>query len=1547
MIFNYFAVSSFPDIDFSEVKHVPRMKHFFTKVLLVAAGLIITDAKPKFVSVNLEAKWSSTPMLLEASEFLASEGNDNFWGFVGRVAELNPELVAQETDEAMYNLVQKFSSKYLSPMLQNFMKMFLSLRAYSPTVEMFQQMAVDTNPPSGCDAFVYVHGEKSCDPDRIDSLINGAGSRDGPALFKFDHVYPSGKDSTVTVILYAQLGTAGFKKFHGRLVDMSNSGKISYVYRHYIQEPSETKTRLSGYGVELAIKSTEYKAKDDTKVEGGDSSGDDDEEPDTDTEGFVFSTLREKHPELKDSLRKFKAHLIDSSTELAAFKVWQLQDLGLQAAQKVLSADPSEALQVLRDISQNFPSMARSLIKVSVDDKMKKEIEKNQQYFENYHGISGGESALYVNGIPMDLETYDVFMLLDIMKSEAKVMEGLFSLGFEGEELYKLLQIDANDDQQDFALDIRHSAVQYINDLETDEKYKGWPDRTQDILRPTYPGMLRHVAKNFFNLIFIVDPLDKDSRELLKIAEAFYVHSVPVRLGVVFVVNSDKDVCGFDDPAVALAYAFDYIRQEEDAPKALTFITDVYETAKMEDITVDMVTAEFKSQFSDEDLEKVFGKQSEYDYVKKSSGDFLEKSGLSDFPQVLLNGKPLKKSDLNQDSFEEGVITEIMQATPDIQQNVYQGRLHDGHNILEWLMEKDNVLPRLNSRVLSGPSKTLDLSENIETGLTDDIGTFELLTAKDMCAVIANSIKYFYRNDESVIYPVSVWLVSDLQTEAGRSLAYAAVKRLKHSNDLRLGFLSNAAAPSEGKVDINKAVHVAANTLSNTLAKNFITKLVKEENFQDLQTGEKTLKDLEVHGMDMKAYLKAYDKQTDDFLKVHRLFAERVLDFGPSQRGLVTNGQVLGPLGDNEEFITEDVDLLELFVNQKSAKKIKTELKGMKFTGQKGSDLLMKVGGLLASMEKSRTRKKINYGGDQHSVVKIPGDPETPAFQVEAIIDPASSAAQKMAPILMVLKELYNLDIRLFMNSREKLSEMPLKRYYRYVMDPELKFKPDGSVTSGPVAKFTDLPNKSILTLGMDPPESWMVEAVSAQYDLDNILLEEVKGGVMADFDLEYLLLEGHCYDANTGQPPRGLQFVLGTNSSDVVMDTIVMANLGYFQLKATPGAWKLSLRDGRSSQLFDITSHEYTDTPAGSKDVVVTINNLKSKTIRVKVSKKPGMDKEKLLDDSKEDSGGLWDTISSSFSGGDKSVEDKDKTLNIFSVASGHLYERLLRIMMMSVLKHTKSKVKFWFLKNYLSPTFKDFIPHYAKEYGFEYELVEYKWPRWLNQQKEKQRIIWGYKILFLDVLFPLHVKKFIFVDADQIVRTDLQELYDLDLGGAPYGYTPFCSDRTEMDGFRFWKSGYWASHLAGRKYHISALYVVDLKRFRQIAAGDRLRGQYQGLSQDPNSLSNLDQDLPNNMIHQVAIKSLPQEWLWCETWCSDESKKNAKTIDLCNNPMTKEPKLKAAMRIAPEWKSYDYEIKVFWDSIYGTNTRSQIEYEPPELSQEKKEAWRDRIEL
>lgn len=274
-------------------------------------------------------------------------------------------------------------------------------------------------------------------------------------------------------------------------------------------------------------------------------------------------------------------------------------------------------------------------------------------------------------------------------------------------------------------------------------------------------------------------------------------------------------------------------------------------------------------------------------------------------------------------------------------------------------------------------------------------------------------------------------------------------------------------------------------------------------------------------------------------------------------------------------------------------------------------------------------------------------------------------------------------------------------------------------------------------------------------------------------------------------------------------------------------------------------------------------------------------------------------------------------ETIHIFSVASGHLYERFLKIMMLSVRRNTKNPLKFWFIKNWLSPRFKDFLPHIAAEYGFEYELVTYKWPTWLHKQTEKQRIIWAYKLLFLDVLFPLTLNKVIFVDADQVVRADMKELWHMDLKGAPYAYTPFCDNNKEMEGYRFWKQGFWQSHLAGKPYHISALYVVDLARFRRTAAGDQLRVIYEQLSKDPNSLANLDQDLPNYAQHQVPIFSLPQQWLWCESWCGNQTKSAAKTIDLCNNPMTKEPKLKGAARIVKEWPSLDAEVRGYTDAV------------------------------
>merc|ERR1719183_2789763 len=222
----------------------------------------------------------------------------------------------------------------------------------------------------------------------------------------------------------------------------------------------------------------------------------------------------------------------------------------------------------------------------------------------------------------------------------------------------------------------------------------------------------------------------------------------------------------------------------------------------------------------------------------------------------------------------------------------------------------------------------------------------------------------------------------------------------------------------------------------------------------------------------------------------------------------------------------------------------------------------------------------------------------------------------------------------------------------------------------------------------------------------------------------------------------------------------------------------------------------------------------------------------------------------------------------------------------MLSVTKRASTHVKFWLFENFLSPGFKASAIAMAEEVGCELGFVTYKWPEWLRGQSEKQRIIWGYKILFLDVLFPLDVKKVIYIDADQVVKADIKELWDMPLDGAPLAMVPMGESRKETEGFRFWKQGFWKSHLAGKPYHISALFVADLQMFRAVAAGDQLRIVYEQLSRDKNSLANLDQDLPNYAQHQIPIFSLPQDWLFCETWCADSAKPAAKTIDLCNNP-------------------------------------------------------------
>lgn len=131
------------------------------------------------------------------------------------------------------------------------------------------------------------------------------------------------------------------------------------------------------------------------------------------------------------------------------------------------------------------------------------------------------------------------------------------------------------------------------------------------------------------------------------------------------------------------------------------------------------------------------------------------------------------------------------------------------------------------------------------------------------------------------------------------------------------------------------------------------------------------------------------------------------------------------------------------------------------------ADLMMKITGVLLNGGGGavKTRHVIEDRGSELSLLTFPPKSEgSPFVDITAIVDPISAGAQKLAPLLLVLQEVLNCRIRIFMNCVEKHSEMPLKSFYRLVLEPDLMFSSDERLLAGPTAKFGILPQGALLT---------------------------------------------------------------------------------------------------------------------------------------------------------------------------------------------------------------------------------------------------------------------------------------------------------------------------------------------------------------------------------------------------------------------------------------------------------------------------------------------------
>lgn len=669
-------------------------------VILLSSFSLTNGAKSHPITTLINAKWSVTPIQLEIAEYISDDSNQRFWTYVDELAGLKVSLNDLESDHHRYKSALEAASKILTQPQIKLLKLSLSLRSLTPRIQSNLMIADDILKHGDCEgkteAFVIIGGELVCNVNELKQKLKNPNKSLSSLseLYNFDHIYPGSENNELVTALYGEAGEKLFNEFHQVLKNEVPKGQIKYITRHFVRNRSLTKVRLSGYGVELHLKSTEYKAQDDSPRKDKDEINDDSVE--NDVEGFDFAVLKERYPHLSHSLDRLRGSLLEKNEEIAPLKAWEFQELGLQAAERVAAIQGEEALTILQFTAQNFPAQAKTLVHTPVSEDFKAEMKNNIDVFSRNLNLAPPDAALFLNGMYFDAESLDVETLLDTLKKESVILDGLNRIGLKGPASGPLLALDFASQSKEFAIDIRDSSIVWINDIEADKEYKRWGSSVMDMLRPTFPGMMRSVRKNFFNLVMVFDPVKPEVRELLRMAESFVSNMAPLRLGLVF--DTRAGVGELNSLYQTINCAFNYMHQKQGARDALSFLMDIYaDTDKSSDVSIETVRKVFKktnAKLSSDEVEDALGEDSDFDYGRQLTEEFIERLGVKNVLQALLNGILLNEKALNRDDFEELILTEIMQQTPTLQKAIYRGELSDGENVLDYLMQQPHVMLR-------------------------------------------------------------------------------------------------------------------------------------------------------------------------------------------------------------------------------------------------------------------------------------------------------------------------------------------------------------------------------------------------------------------------------------------------------------------------------------------------------------------------------------------------------------------------------------------------------------------------------------------------------------------------------------------------------------------------------------------------------------------------------------------------------------------------------------------------------------------------------------
>jgi UDP-glucose:glycoprotein glucosyltransferase len=270
-----------------------------------------------------------------------------------------------------------------------------------------------------------------------------------PQELPFDRV--EGNISAPASILYVDITSPKFGNFHKTLIDSARKGKISYRVRH--RKPLSLKSTpliISGYGVELALKRTDYIVIDDRNTE------------DVRTEEELKTEIKLDDEEVAD---------------LKPLSASELASLSLKVSSFIMQSE--NPFQTLIKVSQDFPRYSTAMAARNVSTDFLTEHQYNRGQL-----VPAGMNVFWINGVQIIERQVDAFTLLDIIRREKKTINAVRELGLSGPEAVRLLShsdiasVQAEDEPQRFDwrdIDEGENVIIWLNNIEKDKRYEPWP----------------------------------------------------------------------------------------------------------------------------------------------------------------------------------------------------------------------------------------------------------------------------------------------------------------------------------------------------------------------------------------------------------------------------------------------------------------------------------------------------------------------------------------------------------------------------------------------------------------------------------------------------------------------------------------------------------------------------------------------------------------------------------------------------------------------------------------------------------------------------------------------------------------------------------------------------------------------------------------------------------------------------------------------------------------------------------------------------------------